>query len=150
MANGQETFDLCIIGAGPGGFSGAMRAVDAGRQVCLIEGDEIGGTGVKWGALASKTMWELSKDYAVAAKRDRGYRSVDLKVDYQALRDTVLLAVKEKQHQLLSQLKTFAPGRRPGPGASPTCGGGAAWRVPGVWRSTCGAAAGGRSPPTTS
>lgn len=117
MANGQETFDLCIIGAGPGGFAGAMRAVDAGRHVCLIEGDEIGGTGVKWGALASKTMWELSKDYAVAAKRDRGYRSVALKVDYQALRDTVLLAVKEKQRQLLSQLETFAPGRRPGPGS---------------------------------
>jgi dihydrolipoamide dehydrogenase len=109
-------YDVCIIGAGPGGFAGAMRAVDAGRHVCLIEGDEIGGTGVKWGALASKTMWELAKDYAVAAKRDRGYCYTNLQVDYAAVRQTVLEAVKEKQDQMLSQLETFSHGRWQGPG----------------------------------
>lgn len=112
-----ETFDLCVIGAGPGGIAGAMRAIDAGRRVCLIEGDEIGGTGVKWGALASKTMWELAKDYAVASKTDRGYRCTGLKVDYQAVRDTVVEAVKEKQYQLLSQIETFARGHWKGPGS---------------------------------
>lgn len=117
MAADKHHFDLCIIGAGPGGFAGAMRAMDADRRVCLIEGDQIGGAGVKWGALASKTMWELAKDYAVAAKRDRGYHSVDLNVDYQAVRHTVLKAVQEKQDQLLWQLETFAPGRRPGQGS---------------------------------
>jgi dihydrolipoamide dehydrogenase len=117
MIRANERFDLCVIGAGPGGFAGAMRAIDAGRKVCLIEGDEIGGTGVKWGALASKTMWELSKDYAIASKTDRGYRCPDLKVDYQAVRDTVISAVKEKQYQLLSQLETFAPGFWKGSGS---------------------------------
>jgi dihydrolipoamide dehydrogenase len=116
MTSEPEQFDLCVIGAGPGGYAGAMRAIDAGRAVCLIEGDEIGGTGVKWGALASKTMWELSKDYAVAAKTDRGYRCTELRVDYQAVRDTVIEAVKEKQYQLLSQLETFAHGHWKGPG----------------------------------
>jgi len=117
MNNRIDTFDLCVIGAGPGGVAGAMRAIDAGRHVCLIEGDEIGGTGVKWGALASKTMWELAKDYAVAAKTDRGYRCSDLRVDYQAVRDTVIEAVKEKQYQLLSQIETFARGHWKGPGS---------------------------------
>lgn len=117
MTNEPEKFDLCVIGAGPGGFAGAMRAIDAGRTVCLIEGDEIGGTGVKWGALASKTMWELAKDFAVASKTDRGYRCTDLRVDYQAVRDTVIEAVKEKQYQLLSQLETFALGHWKGPGS---------------------------------
>lgn len=116
MVKEMGKFDLCVIGAGPGGYAGAMRAMDAGRRVCLIEGDEIGGTGVKWGALASKTMWELAKDFAVAAKTDRGYRCSDLKVDYQAVRDTVIEAVKEKQYQLLSQLETFAHGHWKGPG----------------------------------
>ncbi len=117
MVQKEERFDLCVIGAGPGGYAGVMRGIDADRKVCLIEGDEIGGTGVKWGALASKTMWELSKDYAVAAKTDRGYRCSDLKVDYQAVRNTVIEAVKEKQYQLLSQLETFAPQRRKAPGS---------------------------------
>ncbi|MGD9222415.1 MAG: NAD(P)/FAD-dependent oxidoreductase, partial [Desulfobacteraceae bacterium] len=111
-----DKYDICIIGAGPGGFAGAMRAVDAGKHVCLVEGDELGGTGVKWGALASKTMWELAKDYAVASKRDRGYRCSDLQVDYPAVRHTVTEAVKEKQYQMLSQLETYAHGHWQGPG----------------------------------
>ncbi|NNF99097.1 MAG: NAD(P)/FAD-dependent oxidoreductase [Desulfobacteraceae bacterium] len=115
-ANNQH-YDLCIIGAGPGGFAGAMRAVDAGKRVCLIEKGEIGGTGVKWGALASKTMWELAKDYAVAAKKDRGYLAKDLQVDYQAVRSTVMQAVKEKQYQMFSQLQTYSPEAWPGPGS---------------------------------
>jgi dihydrolipoamide dehydrogenase len=110
MSQSQRAhFDLCIIGCGPGGFAGAMRAIDAGKHVCIVERDEIGGTGVKWGALASKTMWELAKDFAVAAKTDRGYHSQELAVDYGALRETVLQAVKDKQYQMLSQIETFSP-----------------------------------------
>lgn len=113
----HEKFDLCVVGCGAGGFAGAMRALDAGKHVCLIESGEIGGTAVKWGALASKTMWELSKDYAVAAKRDRGYQAANLSIDYGALRETVICAVKEKQYQMLSQIETFSPLNYKGPGS---------------------------------
>ena len=58
-----------------------MRAIDTGRHVCLIESDQIGGAGVMWGALASKTMWELAKDFKVASKIDRGYRAAGLVVE---------------------------------------------------------------------
>lgn len=118
MADPSENrFDLCVIGCGPGGFAGAMRAFDAGKHVCIVEADEIGGTGVLWGALASKTMWELAKDYAVAAQVDRGYRAAGLSVDYQAMRNSALQAVKEKQYQMLSQIETFTPRRWTGPGS---------------------------------
>lgn len=30
-------FDLAVIGSGPGGFAATMRAVDFGKNVCLIE-----------------------------------------------------------------------------------------------------------------
>jgi dihydrolipoyl dehydrogenase len=112
-----ETFDLIVIGCGPGGFAGAMRAADLGRRVCIVEADEIGGAGVMWGALASKTMWELAKDYDIAKKVDRGYRASDLSVHYPSLRATVIAAVEEKQQQMLSQLETFSPRRRQAPGS---------------------------------
>ncbi len=115
-ASTNEKYDVCVIGCGSGGFAAAMRALDFGKRVCLIESHEIGGAGVKWGALASKTMWELAKDYAVASKMDRGYRSVGLSVDYPAVRATVLTAVREKQAQILHQLAACAPGKWPGPG----------------------------------
>ena len=112
-----DRYDVCIIGGGTAGFAGAVRALDLGKHVCLIEADEIGGTGVMWGALSSKTMWELAKDFDIASQVDRGYRSAGLTVDYQAVRDTVIQAVKEKQYQMLSQIETYSPERWQGPGS---------------------------------
>lgn len=112
----QTIFDLCVIGCGSGGFASAMHAFDAGKQVCIVEGDQIGGAGVKWGALASKTLWELSKDFSIAAAVDRGYRATGLSVDFESVRQTAIEAVKEKQYQMLSQMETFSPERWKGPG----------------------------------
>ena len=61
----EQHYDLGVIGCGPGGFATAMRALDLGKHVCIVEGSEIGGAGVMWGALASKTMWELAKDFSI-------------------------------------------------------------------------------------
>ena len=110
-------YDICIIGCGPGGFAGAMRALDLGKQVCVVEKAQIGGTGVMWGALASKTMWELAKDFCVASQTSRGYRAHAITVDYGAMRNTVLTAVREKQDQMRTQLKAFSPEKWNGPGS---------------------------------
>ena len=56
-----EEFDLVIIGAGPSGYAGAMRAIDFGKKTLLIEKNRIGGAGVYNGVLTSKTMWEQSQ-----------------------------------------------------------------------------------------
>lgn len=56
----MEKFDLCVIGGGPSGYAAAMRAIDFGKKVILIEKGKIGGAGIYDGALTSKTMWELS------------------------------------------------------------------------------------------
>ena len=117
MAELRTEYDLCVLGCGPGGFAGAMRAFDFGQHVCIIEGGEIGGAGVKWGALASKTMWELSKDYDVAARTNRGYRVTGLSVDFLQVMATVDEAVHERQYQMLSQLETFSPRRWKGSGS---------------------------------
>ena len=100
-------FDVCVIGSGPAGFAAAMRSYDFGKHVCIVEAGEIGGAGIN-GALSSKTMWELSSDYAIAKKKDRGYYASDLKIDYAHVIKAVREAVSEKQYQLLSQIETFA------------------------------------------
>ena len=53
-----EQFDLVVIGGGPSGYAGAMRAIDFGKRVLLIEKKRIGGAGVYNGVLTSKTLWE--------------------------------------------------------------------------------------------
>lgn len=112
-----DIFDLCVLGCGPAGFAGAMRALDFGKHVCIIEDAEIGGAGLMWGAMTSKTMWEIAKDYDVASKQDRGYQTSGISVDYCAVRRTAIQASKEKQYQMLSQIESYSPERWPGPGS---------------------------------
>jgi dihydrolipoamide dehydrogenase len=57
----MEKFDLIVIGGGPAGYAAAMRGVDFGKKVCLIERDRVGGAGLYNGALSSKTLWELAQ-----------------------------------------------------------------------------------------
>lgn len=57
----MEKFDVVVIGGGPAGYAAAMRAIDFGKHVCLIEKERVGGAGVYNGALSSKTLWELSQ-----------------------------------------------------------------------------------------
>jgi len=106
-----NTHDLVVIGSGPAGFSAAIRALDYGLNVCIIEGKHLGGAGIMNGALTSKTMYELSMDYSIAARVDRGYRVSSLSVNFEKVKKTVLQAAKEKQYQMLSQIETFSPER---------------------------------------
>jgi dihydrolipoamide dehydrogenase len=54
----MEHFDLVVIGGGPSGYAGAMRAIDFGKRVLLLEKHRIGGAAVFDGVLSSKAMWE--------------------------------------------------------------------------------------------
>ncbi|MEA2110537.1 MAG: NAD(P)/FAD-dependent oxidoreductase [Campylobacterota bacterium] len=101
-------FDVCIIGCGPAGFAAAMRSYDFDNHVCIIEGNQVGGAGIHDGALSSKTMWEISKDYATSKRTDRGYIASNFSVNYEQVIDTVYQAVREKQYQIRSQIETFS------------------------------------------
>jgi dihydrolipoamide dehydrogenase len=50
------TFDVAVIGAGPGGYVAAIRAAQRGATVCLIEREALGGTCLNWGCIPTKTM----------------------------------------------------------------------------------------------
>jgi dihydrolipoamide dehydrogenase len=50
------TFDVVIVGAGPGGYVAAIRAAQLGASVCLIERDALGGTCLNRGCIPSKAL----------------------------------------------------------------------------------------------
>ncbi|MDB5220010.1 MAG: Dihydrolipoamide dehydrogenase, partial [Myxococcaceae bacterium] len=102
-------WDLCVLGAGPGGYAAAMRAHDLGKRVVIVERGQVGGAGIQAGALSSKTMWHLSNDYAVAARTDRGYRATGgLEVSYPNVIESVRTAVAERRSLLDRQLAMLA------------------------------------------
>src|SRR4030095_5681229 len=59
MAN--ETFDLVVIGAGPGGYVAAIRAAQLGMKVAMVEKRAtFGGTCLNVGCIPSKALLQSS------------------------------------------------------------------------------------------
>lgn len=101
----MEHFDLCIIGGGPAGYAAAMRAIDFGKKVCLIEKDKVGGAGIYNGALASKAMWEFSMKYAAVRNELKNNPDNSFDVTYQDLKAAISGAVFERKFQLSCHVK---------------------------------------------
>ena len=65
----SETFDVVIIGGGPGGYNCATRCAQLGMKVALIEKrDKLGGTCLNVGCIPSKAMLHASELYETAGK----------------------------------------------------------------------------------
>lgn len=103
----MKHYDLCIIGAGPSGFAAAMRAIDLGKKICLIERNKPGGAGIFNGALSSKTMWELSQNYQMMQSSKFGYYVYDSHLSYSAVVHETKKAVNERYQQLKSQIDFY-------------------------------------------
>lgn len=95
----MEHYDLIVIGGGPSGYAGAMRALDFKKKVLLIEKKRIGGAGVYDGVLTSKTLWELSQKVSSIREMIPNYH-----VDYQEMVKIVNEAVFERKTQMTVHL----------------------------------------------
>jgi dihydrolipoamide dehydrogenase len=60
----SDAYDLIVIGAGPGGYTSAIRAAQLGMRVACVEKDsELGGTCLNVGCIPSKALLESSERY---------------------------------------------------------------------------------------
>lgn len=50
----QHTFDVVVIGGGPGGYPAAIRASQLGKTVACVERDRLGGVCLNWDASRRK------------------------------------------------------------------------------------------------
>ena len=49
-------YDLIVIGGGPAGYVGAIRAAQLGKKVAVVERDRAGGTCLNWGCIPTKSL----------------------------------------------------------------------------------------------
>ena len=52
----QDSFNLIVIGAGPGGYVAAIRGAQLGLNVAVIEREHMGGICLNWGCIPTKAM----------------------------------------------------------------------------------------------
>jgi dihydrolipoamide dehydrogenase len=69
MAETTE-YDLIVIGGGPAGYAGAIRAGQLGKKVACIESERAGGTCLNWGCIPTKALLKSAELYQKIKKAD--------------------------------------------------------------------------------
>jgi len=59
----EKTYDLIVIGAGPGGYVAAIRAAQLGLKTIVVEREHMGGICLNWGCIPTKAMLRSSEVY---------------------------------------------------------------------------------------
>ena len=80
MAN----YDLIVIGGGPAGYVGAIKAAQLGKKVACVERDRAGGTCLNWGCIPTKSLLRNAELYHLMKHRaaEFGFEFSDLKYDW--------------------------------------------------------------------
>ncbi len=77
----MDTYNIGIIGGGPGGYVAAIRAAQLGGTVCLIEKGEWGGTCLNRGCIPTKTLFSIAH-LAEQVQSNPAFNIPDSTVDY--------------------------------------------------------------------
>jgi dihydrolipoamide dehydrogenase len=73
----EQSFDLVVLGSGPGGYVAAIRAAQLGMKAVVIERDQLGGICLNWGCIPTKALLRSAEiahllnhlgDYGFSAK----------------------------------------------------------------------------------
>ena len=62
----SKHYDLIVIGSGPGGYVGAIRAGQLGMKVACVERDKLGGVCLNWGCIPTKALLHNAEVYREA------------------------------------------------------------------------------------
>ncbi|MDB5572980.1 MAG: dihydrolipoamide dehydrogenase, partial [Tardiphaga sp.] len=57
----DTSFDIIIIGSGPGGYVAAIRAAQLGFKVAIVEKQFLGGICLNWGCIPTKALLRTSE-----------------------------------------------------------------------------------------
>src|ERR671936_776044 len=60
------SFDIVVIGGGPGGYVAALRAAQLGAKTAIVEKDRVGGTCLVRGCIPTKALLQSSELYTQA------------------------------------------------------------------------------------
>lgn len=119
------SYDLIVIGGGPAGYVGAIRAAQLGKKVVCVERDRVGGTCLNWGCIPTKALLNNAEVYHTLSKRaeEFGIRAEGVSVDWPAViarsravserlsGGIAFLFKKNKIDHVSGEARILAPGR---------------------------------------
>lgn len=63
MAAKKDSFEIIVVGSGPGGYVAAIRAAQLGLKTAIVERDRLGGVCLNWGCIPSKALLTNAQVY---------------------------------------------------------------------------------------
>jgi dihydrolipoamide dehydrogenase len=58
-----ETYDLIVLGSGPGGYVAAIRGAQLGLKTAIVERELLGGICLNWGCIPTKALLRSAEIY---------------------------------------------------------------------------------------
>ena len=86
-------FDLIVIGGGPAGYVGAIRAAELGAKVALVERAELGGTCLNWGCIPTKALLKSAQIYHYC----RNAKAFGVAIDGEVKADLKAMVARSRQ-----------------------------------------------------
>ncbi len=78
----SDSYDVVILGGGPGGYVAAIRARQLGLRTALVERDALGGICLNWGCIPTKALLRASEIRHVLAELDEfGFEVGEVRFD---------------------------------------------------------------------
>ncbi len=84
----ESTYDIVVIGAGPGGYVAAIRAAQLGMKVALVEREHLGGVCLNWGCIPTKALLRNAEVARLLGEgKEFGFSVENVTLDYGAAID---------------------------------------------------------------
>ena len=82
----ETTYDVVIIGSGPGGYVAAVRAGQLGLKTAIVEREALGGICLNWGCIPTKALLRSAEIYQTLQRLDEfGLKAENIGYDAQAI-----------------------------------------------------------------
>ncbi|MFT6060773.1 MAG: dihydrolipoamide dehydrogenase [Paracoccaceae bacterium] len=81
-----KSYDVIVIGAGPGGYVAAIRAAQLGLKACVVEREHLGGICLNWGCIPTKAMLRSSEVFHLMHRaKEFGLKADNISYDLDAV-----------------------------------------------------------------
>ncbi len=82
------SYDVIVIGSGPGGYVAAIRASQLGLKAAIVEKESLGGICLNWGCIPTKALLKSGNVFEyITHAQDYGIQVKDAKIDFKAVID---------------------------------------------------------------
>ncbi len=82
----DQSFDVVVIGGGPGGYVAAIRAAQLGMKAAVVERENLGGICLNWGCIPTKALLRSSEiNHLLHNLKDYGFSVDNIRFDFDAI-----------------------------------------------------------------